>query len=206
MPGDQHDYIAGYTAADDPYCQPNGVLVNLLGLTNTADLADIEAELSALEIDELLRHPVPGQFSAAHLRHLHHQIFRHVYPWAGQFRQVDIAKGETHFVAHQDIDARLEGLFHSAAADHFYQHRDLPAFARAAAAFLIELNLIHPFREGNGRTQRVLLSQMARQAGHQIGWSGISETNMRQACIAGLQGDPQPMTRLLMVYLSAMQG
>lgn len=47
---------------------------------------------------------------------------------------------------------------------------------------------------------------MARQAGHQIGWSGISETNMRQACIAGLQGDPQPMTRLLMVYLSAMQG
>lgn len=94
MPGDQHDYIAGHTAADDPYCQ----------------------------------------------RHLHHQIFRHVYPWAGQFRQVDIAKGETHFVAHQDIDARLEGLFHSAAADHFYQHRDLPAFARAAAAFLIELN------------------------------------------------------------------
>ena len=84
VPEDPHYYIAGYSAADDPYCQPNGVLVNLLGLSDTADLSEIEAELSALEIDELLRQAQPDAFSVAHLQHLHHQIFRHVCRWAGQ--------------------------------------------------------------------------------------------------------------------------
>jgi len=105
---------------------------------------------------------------------------------------------------HLHMTDRLAQLFKDACARNFYKDMDTADFAQAAAAFLVELNLIHPFREGNGRTQRVLVSQMAQRAGLQMGRSGISEARMRQACIAGLQGDAQPMAKLFKIYLSPL--
>jgi cell filamentation protein len=100
---DGHYYIAGYSAEDDPYSESNGVLKNKLGITNTQDLNEIEADLASLAIQELLQRTPPAAFSVAHLRSIHKEIFHEIYPWACEFRQVDIAKGDTHFVRHQDI-------------------------------------------------------------------------------------------------------
>lgn len=103
MTDEPHYYVAGYTVADDPYCQPNGVLVNHFNLTTTQSFEEIEAELSALAIAQILQATLPNTFSVAHLCAVHKAIFSEIYPWAGQFRQVDIAKGDTVFEAHAAI-------------------------------------------------------------------------------------------------------
>jgi cell filamentation protein len=105
---------------------------------------------------------------------------------------------------HLHMAERLAQLFKDACDRNFFKDMNTADFSLSAAAFLVELNLIHPFREGNGPAQRVLVSQMAQRAGLQMGWSGISEAKMRQACIAGLQGDAQPMAKLFKVYLSPL--
>lgn len=200
---DDHYYIAGYSAQDDPYSESNGVLKNKLGITNTQDLNEVEADLASLAIQELLQRTPPAAFSIANLRSIHKEIFQEIYPWAGEFRQVDIAKGDTHFARHQDIARRLDALFADCKAKNYFGLLPAEAFAQASASFLIELNLIHPFREGNGRTQRLLLSQIALNAGYQIEWSGISDSAMRKACVDGAEGNGETMKKLLRLYLAA---
>ncbi|MEV5752928.1 Fic family protein [Actinoallomurus sp. NPDC052308] len=60
-----------------------------------------------------------------------------------------------------------------------------------------EVNAIHPFREGNGRTQRVFFGQLARDAGFQVNWQELSANRNTEASIASMLGDPKPMLRLL---------
>lgn len=115
---------------------------------------------------------------------------------------MDIAKGETFFEANTNIEGKLDELFAAAKSKNFFTGQSVDDFAQAAGEFLVELNRIHPFREGNGRTQRTLLSQMALKAGYSIGWEGVSNDAMKRACIDGLEGNPSTMKRLLKVYLN----
>lgn len=202
MSDDQHYYIAGYSVEDDPYCQPNGVLTNILGIENTQDLNEFESEMAAIAIKNLLELSPPEEFTVSGLQDIHREIFADVYPWAGKFRVVDIAKGDTVFEPQQTIGEKLEILFDQGKSKNWFAGSSASEFAQLAGDFLIELNRIHPFREGNGRTQRLLLSQMALKVGHRIEWAGISESAMKHACIDGLKGDSGTMKKLLGLYLS----
>ncbi len=205
MNSENHYYVAGYSLDDDPYCHANGVLVNKLEITNTQDLNEVEAELAALAISNLLSLASPKEFSTASLINIHREIFFEIYPWAGKFRTVDIAKGNTHFEAQENIEDRLNSLFASCKSQNYFIGLNENDFATYAADFFIELNRIHPFREGNGRTQRLLLSQLARNAGYKIAWEGISESAMKEACITGLEGNPAKMKKIIQIYLSSSQ-
>jgi cell filamentation protein len=206
MNSDNHYYVDGYSLDDGPYCLANGVLVNKLEITNTQDLNEVEAELAALAISHLLSLASPKEFSTASLINIHREIFFEIYPWAGKFRTVDIAKGNTHFEAHENIESRLNSLFASCQSQNYFNGLNKNDFATYVADFFIELNRIHPFREGNGRTQRLLLSQLARNAGYKIAWEGISESAMKEACIAGLEGNPSKMKKIIQIYLSEEAG
>ena len=198
---DDHYYIAGYSAEDDPYSEANGVLKNKLGITNTKDLNEVEAELAALAVQELLQRKPPAEYSVDSLQAIHREIFQDIYPWAGEFRKVDIAKGDTYFEKHQDIAGKLNSLFEGCKSKDYFKGLPAEEFAQESANFLIQLNLIHPFREGNGRSQRLLLSQMALNAGYKIEWSGVSDSAMKKACIDGAEGNGTTMKKMLKLYL-----
>lgn len=136
MNSNKHYYIAGYSLEDDPYCLANGVLVNKLEITNTQDLNEVEAELAALAISNLLSLTTPKEFSTASLIKIHHEIFFEVYPWAGKFRTVDIAKGNTHFEAQENIEDRLNSLFASCKSQNYFIGLNKNDFATYAADFL----------------------------------------------------------------------
>lgn len=76
-------------------------------------------------------------------------------------------------------------------------------FAARAGYYLGKINMIHPFREGNGRTQRVLLDQLAELSGFGFEWSGVSGEQMAQACRAARQDKPDygPLQRLLKICI-----
>ena len=202
-PEEPHYYASGYGIDNDPYAQENGVLKNLLGLVDTRELNEIEADLAGVEIAHLLGEPLPPIFGTAHLQALHRGIFHRVYPWAGQFRQVDVGKGDTLFLAHAEVPAALAELFEHTQKQFLYG-MSANDFSEQAAHLLVPLNHIHPFREGNGRTQRLFLTQLAQSLGLSLDWGSVGNEAMRRACIDGIGGEIRAMVRLIQLNTKSL--
>lgn len=199
MDNDAHYYAEGYGAENDPYVQDNGVLINKLGLKDFKSLNEIEADLAGIEVKRLVSEVLPSSFDLAYLCFLHEQIFQHIYPWAGKFRQVDIGKGDTLFLAHHKIAEEIGTLFADLAAQQFFKYASVDAFSQLVGQFLVRLNFIHPFREGNGRVQRLFVLQLARNAGIDLDWSAVGNDAMKRACIEGIKGNTREMVRLILL-------
>ena len=185
-PSDLHYYLAGYSAEDDPYVQDNGVLTNLGGFTDTQSLSAFEADLAMARMLELQEAPIPGSFDLDHLCAIHQWIFQDVYPWAGKIRVVDIGKNQTRFLPHSRIPDAFRSVQEQILKTSCFADLagDLHAFASEAGRVLGQINIIHAFREGNGRTQREFLKMLAERAGFKLCWGGVSDMAMRHACIS----------------------
>ena len=162
-------------------------------------------------IELTLGHGPQGRFDADHLRAIHHHLFQDVYEWAGQTRdeRVELSDGTiaTEPVMHKPGGADfLIGRFIPDALDDLAKRlRDADhlrglsreEFAARAADLLAEMNAIHPFREGNGRTQRTFVRELAKEAGHSLDFAVVSKERMIRASIAANEdGDPTMMHRL----------
>ncbi len=199
MESDNHYYAEGYSPENDPYVMENGVLINKLGLSDTQTLNLIELRITSLEVERLLSASVPATFNVQYLRDLHYQIFQKVYPWAGELRKVDIGKGDTQFLTHSKIESELNMLFAELANNQFLTGATHENFSQKVGEYLVHLNFIHPFREGNGRTQRLLISRIAQNAGITLDWRAVSNDAMRKACIDGINGNTRNMVRLILL-------
>lgn len=173
----------------DPYLDlQHGVLRNRLGITDRAELSRVEAALSAARIGELALQPLPGGYDLDHLQDFHHYIFGDVYPWAGELRTVSIAKGGL-FCMPEDLDRAAAEVFGRLAADRYLRGRARAAFVDGLTALFAQVNALHPFREGNGRTQRAFLTQLAADAGYRIDWTRLDPTLNVEASRAAQDGD-----------------
>lgn len=199
MEYESHYYAEGYSPENDPYVMENGVLINKLGLTDTQMLNEIEADIAGVEVSKILLSAPPPVFNLDYHRQLHYQIFQLVYPWAGELRKVDIGKGDTLFLNHSQIEQASQQLFADLAADNLLQGLSHEVFSQKVGEYLVRLNHIHPFREGNGRTQRLLVSKLAQNAGILMDWSAVSNEAMKRACIEGINGNTRQMVRLILL-------
>jgi cell filamentation protein len=175
-----------YDAVDDPYTYENcTVLVNKLELREQAELDAFEAEVSSARANE----PLPeGNLDFAHYKAIHNHLFQDVYEWAGRIRTVRMFKAGNPFCFPENIDNQATKLFGDLQADDFLQGRDGSAFANKAAHFLAELNAIHAFREGNGRSQLTFFALLADYAGHPIDLDKLDPLEMLDAMIASFDG------------------
>ena len=182
----------------DPYLDlRSGVLRNRLGITDAAELARAEAELTSYRLIELHARPLPGDYDLPHLQAFHRYIFGDVYNWAGELRTVTLGKGGALFCHPRDIVATADELFTRLARDNHLRGRDRTAFVDGLTALLAEVNALHPFREGNGRTQRAFLAQLARDAGYRIRWADLDPETNRVAAAAARAGDTAPLREML---------
>ncbi len=176
---------------DDPYLiEGSDCLLNLLGFTDTKSLNQAEAQLTQLTMAELVADPVPATFDLKHLQNIHYRIFQDVYPFAGQCRQTEILKGGKLFLPHNMIEKVALTVFKQLHDENLLQGLEPIDFGRRAGYFLGKINLIHPFREGNGRTQRVLLDQLAELSNYAFEWAAISGEGMAVACLEARTTDP----------------
>ena len=182
----------------DPFLDPcTGVFRNRLGITDRTELAAAERTLTGVRVDQLRRRRVAGRYDLDHLRAFHWTIFQDVYPWAGQLRTVLIVKAGASFcLPHQIVDTAAD-VFGRLAAAHHLRGRDRDAFLDGLTALLAEVNALHPFREGNGRTQRAFLGQLARDAGYRLRWEHVDRDANIDAARAAADGDLAPMRALL---------
>ena len=169
--------------SDKIYCYPNSdVLINKLNIHDTDKLLEVERKLTMLRLMDLLEKPISGKFDLEHLRNIHKYIFQDIYPWAGKVRSVDIAKSNM-FCKVQFIETQADEIFGKLKNDCYLEGLPKEKFAKKAAYYFSEINALHPFREGNGRTQREFIRQLAYQSGYILHFSAISEQEMVQASI-----------------------
>lgn len=159
----------------DPYVDPRtGVLRNLLGLTDAAGLAQAEARLAAAaEVVLFAEHLHLGHYDLPHLRSIHRHLFRAIYDWAGELRTVNMTKGDTVFALVEWLEPQAEQVFAWLADEHHLLNQPRDQFIEGASRFLSDLNALHPFREGNGRTQRAFLRLLAADAGWHLAWADV---------------------------------
>ncbi len=141
----------------DPYLQKNGVLRNILGITNLVILEKAEADYTSLRLKELHCKSLEGQFDLTHFCEYHKYIFQDLYDWAGSFRKIDIEKAEpalgglsVEYAPHSKIDSSLELSL------NLLNSIDLSVTKEKLAITLSEVIskiwVVHPFRDGNTRT------------------------------------------------------
>lgn len=182
---------------EDPYVDPaTGVLRNLLGISDADELARAESDLTSYRLVELREAYLPGRYDLAHLQAFHRFIFGDVYDWAGELRTVAIAKSDL-FCLPQHIQSYAEDVFSRLARADLLHGLSREEFVDVVADFLGDVNSLHPFREGNGRTQRAFFGQLTRDAGYGMNWSLIDAAANVQASQAAHRGDLAPLRAML---------
>lgn len=188
--------------AKDPYVDPDtGVLRNRFGISDQSELDRVEATFAAVRSYELAVSPVRGEFDLAHLQQIHQRLFGDVYDWAGKIRTVDISKGTTRFASHEQITSYAPQITRPLSREGLLKGLPPDLFSERAGHYLGELNVLHPFREGNGRSIREFIGQLARDAGYGIDWQGVDRSEMTKASIEAYQGDSQRMAHLIRASL-----
>jgi cell filamentation protein len=135
--------------------------------------------------------------SFAHYCAVHHHLFQDVYTWAGKPRTVRIAKQGNPFCFPERIEAQAAKLFAKLQADGFFEDLESDDFSAHAAHFLSELNAIHAFREGNGRTQLSFFAMLADNAGHPLDLEKLDPDVMLSAMIESFEGDEKKLAGVI---------
>jgi cell filamentation protein len=179
-------------ASTDPYLSDSGVLRNLLDLTDREALAIAEVDFAEARSLEWEGAEVPS-FDADHL-------FQDIYDWAGTFRTVGIGKsGPDGFWPWDSLERRATKVF-DALRDGPLLDVDVDGepFALAIASLYLEINYLHPFREGNGRTQRIFLNEVASMPQRVIEWRWISRLDNDRACAESVSTQSASSLRALL--------
>ena len=152
--------------SDDPYVfAGTPVLRNKFNITDAAELDYAERLYATIRS----RQGIPrGNFDLKHLKAIHRHLFQDIYDWAGEIRIVEISKGGSQFQFRQYIETGMADVHRRLVTSNFLKGLERSAFASAAANIIGDVNYVHPFREGNGRTQMHYLKQLAEQAGHPL--------------------------------------
>jgi len=172
----------------DPYLHPDtGLLRNLIGARTQGALDQAEGDLTYIRAAELQERPIRATGDLDEFRAIHRQLFQDVYPWAGEVRTVDLRKnvaGAEHFLSVGAIDRGSMFAADELRADKMLRGMNRDQFIDRLSHHYDQWNFVHPFREGNGRTQRVFWNRVAADAGWQLDWRPVQGAVNDAACRA----------------------
>ncbi|WP_143245277.1 Fic family protein [Bartonella sp. WD12.1] len=187
-----------YEGSNDPYTDSEtGVMYNLLGIKDQARLERVETAFTCVRALEFRRTSISGKFDLDHMKEIHKKLFGDVYEWAGKIRVVDIAKGNSRFAHYTQIESYAPQITQQLAREQHLRGLDANEFSQRAGYYMGELNVLHPFREGNGRTLREFIWQLAREAGYYIDWDRVERQEITRASIESYYGNSDLMSALI---------
>ena len=162
-------------------------LVNKLNIRDEKVLQQVESSITLVKFSYLMSNPLPGSYDFEYYREIHRYLFGDLYDWAGEIRTINLSKKGTSFMKAEQIEASANACFERINSLDFSKmsHDEL---IEEFADFYNTLNLIHPFREGNGRTQRLYFTQWMRHLGYDVNLSEIDKDVLMFATIYAAQG------------------
>jgi len=173
-----------YTTTQSIYCYPSSnVLKNKLNIRDNKLLKTAEEEITLIKQMELLKNPIKGNFSKSHLMNIHKFIFEDIYSFAGKIRREQISKADTLFYPPNLIDRELDKVFAKIKEKNMLKETGEDKVFDNLAYVMAELNIIHPFIEGNGRSIREFIRLMAKRMGYDLNWGNVDKEELLEASI-----------------------
>lgn len=180
----------------DPYVYVGTrVLKNKGYLRVPEEAAAYEARMVFKRLLGLYAEPCPGPLDTEHLLAIHRTLFQDVYAWAGKLRIGEMSIGSYRFCRAELLMTSLRALLDQLAGERYLMNLSPDEFSERAGYYLGELNAIHPFRDGNGRTQREFIRQIGLRALHKVRWAPITRFEMVTASkLSAATGQPYALT------------
>jgi len=200
------EYAYYYDLEADTYCYPDSnVLINRFNIREQAALTIAERQITALKIAELERQPFTGAFDLNHIREIHQFIFSDIYSWAGHTRGGDfLIKGTSIFCRAMYIEDYAAEIHRKLKQDNFLKGLSKPDFIIKLAYFMGEVNALHPFREGNGRTARLFFKMLGGNAGYDLEFHKTSKEALIHADIQAFNRGYEPLILILDEIISSI--
>jgi cell filamentation protein len=196
---DNYEYIDPDYIYTDP---KTGILRNLKDISDRNLLNVVESFEVSRRLVELSKNHIPIEASKT-LLDIHKYIFQDIYQWAGQKRTVNISKQGHPFFPITSFDT---GFSHIDTLIRDYRKldpADIPAIFHTLAIILDSINYLHPFREGNGRTQREFLRVLALAKGYLLDLSPSDNEDIYKKYMSGtIDGDIEKLTKLIQELLT----
>lgn len=195
----KYEYDGVDYEGDDFYCYPGSkVLMNRFNIRDEEKLHEIEKEISYINIAVLHKNPLKGVFNLEYLQKIHRFIFGDVYTWAGRIRGGQFFfKGESEFCRAPMIQTYANNVFTKLKTEKGLRGFDRVTFIERLAYYMGEINALHPFRDGNGRMQRVFFTEVARRAKYDLDFGNVDGDELLDADIAAYNKDYTPLITLL---------
>ncbi|MCL2069828.1 MAG: Fic family protein [Treponema sp.] len=192
---DKYEYIDPDYTYTDP---KTGVLRNLAGITDPKDLLFFESAAVIKRAKELESKPISIQNSAS-LLDIHYYLFQDVYSWAGQKRTVEISKQGKPFFLTDYFDNGFAYIDTLIVNYRKTDPLDKSQLSGHLAILLDNINYLHPFREGNGRTQREFIRTLALEKGYTLNMNPPDNQNIFEHYMSGtIEGDVEKLTALIL--------
>ena len=171
-----------YEARNSAYCyKGTNVLINLLNIRDNKTLQRAESRIVATKLFELRKNEMIGNFDVEHFIKIHKFLFEDIYPFAGKFRTENIAKGYFSFAEWEYIDTELRKLLEKLHKSNLLKNDTREELVKDLAYYLAELNVLHPFREGNGRTIREFIRELAYKNGYLLDLQKVEPSEVYDA-------------------------
>lgn len=181
-------YKYTYEKTDDYCYKDTDVLINKLNITNDEDLFNAERELVSLRTYELNDKPLKGNFDFKYLKDIHKYLFQDIYRWAGDIRNCNIAKQDL-FCLTEHIGSFGNDIFNKLKKEKYFIDYDNETTLNKLVELFADINALHPFREGNGRSQRVFIESLAKINGIDLDLTNVSKMDMIIASHESINGD-----------------
>lgn len=178
------------------YCyKDTNVLINKLNITNEEDLFNAERELVSLRTYELNEKPLKGNFDFKYLKDIHKYLFQDVYRWAGDIRNCNITKQDL-FCLTEHIESFGNDVFNKLKKEKYFVDYDNETTLDKLVELFADINALHPFREGNGRSQRVFIESLAKINGIYLDLTNVSKMDMIVASHDSINGDYEKLKEM----------
>lgn len=181
---------------DDYLYEGGSVLKNKLGIRNPFDLDDEVNRFAALGMEDLKSEPMPKQFDGAYLRHVHGVLFGDMYDWSGQYRECPMGRNMD-FCPPEQISDKVDEFMAGFQKDFMESGAGLSELSDVLADSWGRLNGIHPFRDGNGRSQSMFFFRACEAKGIELMFSDRDIRNLRTARDEASAGRPRLLSNLL---------
>lgn len=172
------------------YCyKGTDVLINKAGIKTKKALEKLEKDIVTYRLYELMQNKITGEFDKKHFINIHKKLFGDIYDFAGEYRNENIAKGSFLFSNFEFIDYSLDEIFKDLKEDidsGVFENNNIDEIAKKLAYYYAEFNVVHPFREGNGRTTREFLRQLALKYGYILDFTKIPANEILVASIKSI--------------------
>jgi len=170
-------------------CYPKTtVLINKLNIRDEALLNEVEATLVSAKTALWDSTPRLSTFDFTHYKAIHEFLFEDLFDWAGQTRSVNISKKGTRFCPYEDIESLAYRIFTRLKKHKHFTSMHRNEFLSEIVDFYCVTNYLHPFRESNGRTQRIFVAQLIHNAGYRFDFADVDIDLLMIATIQSANG------------------